>query len=356
MARLLNLVLKRVLLGIVTLVGLTIITFVLSHAGGPTLAVSTYINPRSPVPAAEQIKLLEQQFHLNDPLYIQYFYYMSGLLSGQWGYTDTTVFNGPVTTAIEYFLPNTIELSVLAIFIIITVGIRLGVFSASRQDGIADNVIRVLSFVGIALPAFWLALLLQETFASNVVSNWLDVLPLDGNVSRTLVINLPWYQEGISYPTHFLFIDALLHGDFAIAASNFLHLILPAFTIAMTSLAIIVRMMRSSTIDSLHQDYIKTVRMKGIPERKVIRYHAQRNAMIPTATVLGILFAFMLSGVAIVEYVFDYPGIGQWIVSAFLQDNIAGIMGANLVFGMILIASNITIDILYLFIDPRIKY
>ncbi len=356
MARVLNLVLKRILLGVMTLIGLTVITFILSHAGGPTLAVSTYINPRSPIPTSEQIKVLEQRFHLNDPLYVQYFYYVSGLLSGQWGYTNTPVFNGPVTTAIAYFLPNTIELSVLAMLIIVFVGIRLGVFSASRQNGIADNMIRVISFVGIALPAFWLGLLMQETFASGTVSNWLNLLPLDGNVNTPLVAHLSWYQQGISYPTHFLFIDALIHGDLAVAASNLIHIILPAVTIALTSLAIIIRMTRSSTIDSLHQDYIKTVRMKGIPERKVIRYHAQRNAMIPTATVLGILFANLLAGVVLVEYVFDYPGIGQWIVQAFLADNIAGIMGANLVFGTILITSNLAVDVIYLFIDPRIKY
>lgn len=356
MARLLDLILKRIILGIITLVGLTIITFILSHAGGPTLAVSTYINPRSPIPTGQQVKILEQRFHLNDPLYVQYFYYISGLLSGQWGYTNTQVFAGPVTTAIVYFLPNTIELAIVAMFIIIEAGIRLGVFSASRQNGITDNVIRVLSFVGIALPAFWLGLLMQETFASNTVSEYLRLFPLTGNVDPTLVTNLPWYREGISYPTHFLFLDALIHGDLAVAASNLLHLVLPALTIALTSLAIIIRMTRSSTIDSLNQDYIKTVRMKGLPERKVIRYHAQRNAMIPTATVLGILFASLLAGVVFVEYVFSYPGIGQWIVAAFLSHNIAGIMGANLVFGIILITSNIAVDILYLFIDPRIKY
>lgn len=356
MARILGLVLKRILLGVVTLFGLTIITFILSHAGGPSLAVSTYINPMSPIPASQQIKLLEQQFHLNDPLYVQYFYYLSGLFTGQWGYTKTSVFNGPVTTAITYFLPNTIELSVFAIVLIIVIGVNLGVFSASRQNGASDNVIRILSFMGIAMPAFWLGLLLQETFASGTVSKHLSLFPLEGNVQSTLMVNIPWYHEGISYPTHFLLIDALIHGDFAVAGSNLLHLVLPALTIALVSLAIIIRMTRSSTIDSLNQDYIKTVRMKGIPERKVIRYHARRNAMIPTATVLGILFANLLAGVVLVEYVFDYPGIGQWIVQAFLAFNIAGIMGANLVFGMILIASNLIVDIIYLFIDPRIKY
>lgn len=356
MSRVFSLLLKRILFGGITLLGLTIITFILSHAGGSALAISTYLNPQSPVPIAQQEKLLEQQFHLNQPLYIQYFYYLSGLLHGHWGYTKTPIFNGPVTSAIVYFLPNTIELSVLAIIIVMVVGIKLGVLSAVRHDGPVDNGIRVVSFLGIALPPFWLGLLLQEAFASNIVSPLLNKLPLTGSVSNSLVLNIPWWDNGVSYPTHFLFIDALLHGNLTIAASNIIHLILPAMTIAFTSLAVVIRMTRSSTIDSMNQDYIKTVRVKGIPEKYVIRYHARKNAMIPVATVIGIMFATFLSGVVLVEYVFNYPGIGGWIVQSFLADNVAGIMGANLTFGIILVTVNIVVDIAYLFLDPRIRY
>lgn len=356
MTRLYLLVSKRVIYGAITLLGLTVITFVLSHAGGSAMAISTYLNPQSPVPIATQEKELEAEFHLNQPLYIQYFYYMSGLFHGKWGFTKTAIFNGPVTSAIEYFLPNTIELSVVAIIIIAFVGIRLGVISAVRQDGAVDNGIRVVTFLGLALPAFWLALLLQETFATSLVSPVLNLLPLSGNVSNSLVLNLSWYSNGISSPTHFLFVDALLHGDLAVAASNLIHLILPALTVAFTSLAVIVRMTRSATIDSLNQEYIKTVRIKGLPERHVINYHAKKNAMIPVATVLGVMFALFLSGVVLVEYVFNYPGIGGWIVQAFIADNVAGIMGANLTFGIILVAVNLVVDIVYLFLDPRIRY
>jgi peptide/nickel transport system permease protein len=167
---------------------------------------------------------------------------------------------------------------------------------------------------------------------------------------------LSWYVNGISYPTHFIFIDALLHGDLQVAFSNFIHLILPAITVAFTSLAVVIRMTRSSTIDAMNQEYIKTVRIKGIPEKYVIRYHARKNAMIPVITVIGIMFATFLSGVVLVEYVFSYPGIGGWIVQAFIADNLAGIMGANLVFGIMLVTVNIVVDVIYLFLDPRIKY
>jgi peptide/nickel transport system permease protein len=356
MERLYLLILKRIIFGIVTLLGLTVITFILSHAGGSAMVISTYLNPQSPVPISIQEKNLEAEFHLNQPLYVQYFYYMSGLLHGQWGYTKTPIFNGPVGTAIIYFLPNTIELSVVAIIIIIVLGIRLGLFSAIRKDGPSDNIIRVISFLGIALPAFWVGLLLQETFASNIVSPLLNKLPLTGNVTGSLLIGIKWYSNGISYPTHFLFVDALLHGDLQVALSNFVHLILPAVTVAFTSLALIIRMTRSSTIDAMNQDYIKTVRIKGIPEKYVIRYHARKNAMIPVVTVIGIMFATFLSGVVLVEYVFNYPGIGGWIVQAFIADNLAGIMGANLTFGIILVTTNIVVDVIYLLIDPRIKY
>lgn len=356
MAKLYSLLAKRIIFGGITLIGLTIITFILSHAGGSALTISTYLNPQSPVPIAVQEKQLEQQFHLNQPLYIQYFYYISGLFHGHWGYTKTPIFNGPVTTAIAYFLPNTIELSVLSIIIIMVLGIRLGIISAVRHDGPVDNGVRVVSFLGIAMPAFWLGLLLQEALASNLVSPALDIFPLTGNVSNGLVITTPWYQNGISYPTHFLFIDALLHGNLAVAVSNLEHLILPALTVSFVALAVVIRMTRSSTIDSLNQEYIKTVRVKGIPEKYVIRYHARKNAMIPVATVIGIMFATFLGGVVVVEYVFNYPGIGGWIVQAFIADNVAGIMGANLVFGIMLVAVNIVVDIVYLFLDPRIRY
>lgn len=347
---------KRVIYGIIALFGLTVITFILSHSGGSSLVISTYLNPQSSVPISVQERSLEAEFHLNQPLYIQYFYYIYGLFHGSWGYTKTPIFSGQVTTAITYFLPNTIELSTVAMLIVIVIGIRLGIISAAGKDGTADNVIRVISFTGLALPAFWLGLLLQETFASSIVSTHLNILPLTGNVSNNLIENLSWFRNGISYPTHFVFIDALLHGDLQVAASNLIHLILPALTIAFTSLAVIIRMTRSSTIDSLNQEYIKTVRMKGIPEKYVIKYHARKNAMIPVTTVIGIMFATFLSGVVVVEYVFNYPGIGGWIVQSFLADNIAGIMGANLTFGIILVTANIVVDIAYLFLDPRIRY
>ena len=347
---------KRVVYGAVALFGLTIITFILSHAGGPSMVISTYLNPQSPVPISIQEKQLEIEFHLNQPIYIQYLYYITGLLHGQWGYTKTPIFSGPVVTAIEYFLPNTIELSVLAIIIIIVIGIRLGLLSAVKRDGPTDNIVRIISFLGVALPAFWVGLLLQEAFASNVVSPILNRLPLTGNVTSSLMTGLSWYVNGISYPTHFIFIDALLHGDLQVAFSNFIHLILPAITVAFTSLAVVIRMTRSSTIDAMNQEYIKTVRIKGIPEKYVIRYHARKNAMIPVITVIGIMFATFLSGVVLVEYVFSYPGIGGWIVQAFIADNLAGIMGANLVFGIMLVTVNIVVDVIYLFLDPRIKY
>ena len=356
MSEVLPLLAKRAAYAIITLIGLTIITFLLSHAGGSALAISTYLNPQSTVPISVQEKQLEAEFHLNEPLYVQYFYYISGLLHGQWGYTKTPIFNGPVLGAIVYFLPNTIELSVVAIIVIMVVGIRLGILSASRRNGAVDNGVRVVSFLGVALPAFWLGLLLQEAFASNVLSGYLNVLPLTGNVSNNLVIHLSWFRDGVSYPTHFLFVDALIHGDIGVAVSNLIHLILPALTVAFTSLAVVIRMTRSATIDSLNQDYVKTVRIKGIPEKYILKYHARKNAMIPVVTVLGIMFATFLSGVVLVEYVFNYPGIGGWIVQSFLADNVAGIMGANLVFGIILIAANIVVDITYLFIDPRIRY
>lgn len=349
-------ILKRIITGFIALVGLTIITFVLSHAGGANLAVSAYLNPNSPIPVGEQISALKIQLHLNDPIYVQYFYYIQGLVTGQWGFTATSVFTGPVLTAIAIFLPNTIELSILAIVIVLIVGIKLGLLAAQEKDGPMDNAVRIVSFIGLALPAFWFALILQETFGSNDVASFLDILPIQGVASQSLLTHVSWYTDGISYPTHLFFLDALIHGNFLLAISNLEHLVLPALTLAFSTMAIILRMMRSSAADSLSSDYIKTIRIKNLPDQYIMRYHVQKNALIPTLTVGGVLLAYFLGGVVVVEYVFNYPGIGTWITQALLADNLGGIMGATLIFGIILITANLVIDLVYLALDPRIKY
>lgn len=337
-----------------TLFGLTFIVFVLSRAGGTNVVISAYINPH--IPYAIQSAKLIQEFHLNSPLWEQYFYYVAGLFHGNWGYTKTGVFSGPVTQAITIFLPNTIQLALVAFVIAVVIGVPVGTISGYKKDSITDQATRVVAFVGISLPIFWLAQLLSLAFATKTISPRLDVLPLGGTVNTFLLGNLSWVNsEGISFPTHVMLLDALIHGNLPVFFSAISHLILPATTLAFSTIAPILRYMRASTTEVLNQDFVRTGRSKGIPERLVIKRYIRRNALLPVSTILGLIFATLLGGVVVIETLFNYPGIGYWAVEALINYDTGGIMGITLVFGLILIVTNFVVDLLYAYLDPRIK-
>jgi ABC-type dipeptide/oligopeptide/nickel transport system permease component len=339
---------RRLILVVPTLIGLTLIVFALTHVGGNSRLISEYINPHSAVPIATQEAVLTQKFHLNDPLIVQYFYWLSAFFQGNWGYTNTPIYDGTVTGAISLFFPNTLVLAVIATALVGLLGIPLGVWSAVRKDSLFDQSTRVVSFIGYSVPLYWLALILIIAFAR--------VLPASGNVSVTLVGGLSWYSNGVSYPTHILLIDSLLHGRINIFENAFLHLILPVITLTYGFMASILRVMRSSMQDTLGQDFVRTARAKGLPEGVVINVHARRNALVPVFTLLGYTIASLLGGVVLVETVFNYLGIGYWTTQALLAGDVGGIMGAVVVFGLTFIVANLAVDILYGYLDPRIRY
>ncbi len=344
---------RRTLMLIPTLIGLTVIVFALSRAGGIQLVISSYINPH--IPYQIQYNELVKEFHLNDPLWVQYYYYLVSLFQGNWGYTRTAIFTGPVIDAITIFLPNTIQLSIVAFIIAVLIGIPAGTVSGVKKDSLTDQITRVIAFVGISLPVFWLAQILSLAFATGTISPSLDILPLSGTVDANLIANLSWVQNGISYPTHVMMIDALIHGDIPVFFSALRHVILPATTLAFTTIAPIMRYMRASMVESMNQDYVKTARSKGIPEKIVIKKHARKNALIPVTTVLGLIFAGLLGGVVVIEEIFNYPGMGYWTVQALINYDTGGIMGSTLLFGLILVTANFIVDLLYAYIDPRIR-
>ncbi|MEM4312799.1 MAG: ABC transporter permease [Thermoplasmata archaeon] len=347
-------IIRRTLMLIPTLIGLSVIVFLLSRAGGINLIISAYINPHLPYDIQRQ--QLINEFHLNDPIWVQYYYYMVGLFQGNWGYTRTPIYTGPVINAITIFLPNTIQLAIVSFIIAVIIGIPAGQASAVRKDSLLDQLTRVIAFVGISLPVFWLAQILSLAFATNTISPTFNILPLSGTVDPTLIAGVSWINsEGISSPTHVMMIDALIHGNLPIFFSAIRHVILPAATLAFTTIAVIMRYMRSSMVETLNADYVKTARSKGIPERVVIRVHARRNALIPVVTVLGLTFAGLLAGVVVIETIFNYPGMGYWTVQALLNYDTGGIMGSTILFGIILVSANFIVDLLYAYIDPRIR-
>jgi ABC-type dipeptide/oligopeptide/nickel transport system permease component len=315
-----------------------------------------YVNIHSSIPIAVQEQTLAERFHLNDPLAIQYLYWLEAFVQGNWGYTQTPIYAGTVTSAIRLFFPNTLVLAILASIFTALIGIPLGVWSAIRKNSIGDQLTRVLSFVGYSTPIYWLALILIIVFASSSVCSCLNILPIGGTVSLSLITGVSWYHNGFSSPTNVLLIDSLLHGRFDIFENALTHLILPVATLTYGTMASVLRVMRSSMQDTLNQDYVRTARAKGLQEKVVINVHARRNALIPVFTLLGAVIASLLGGVVLVEEVFNYLGLGYWTTQAILNGDVGGIMGATIVFGLAFIFANLGVDILYAYLDPRIRY
>src|SRR5437870_764646 len=268
--RLILYIVRRLLILIPTLLGVTIITFTLSHAFGPNLAIAVYCTPKLGACDINNplLQPIVQQFHLRDPIPVQYVYYLQGLLSGDWGYTTSAIKGGmPVTQAISIFFPQTVELAVA------------------------------------------------------------------GTAFATL----------IGVPTWAVFMDALK------------HLVLPTATLTIGILGVILRMVRSGMVDSMNQDYVRTAWAKGLPDWVVTRTHIRRNALLPAATVIGLLFAGLLGGVVLVEDVFAWPGIGYWATQAILGFDAGGIMGTTLIFALFLVLINLAADVIYAYLDPRIS-
>jgi len=345
-----------VLLVIPTLLGLTVIVFAISHVGGTQRLVAAYVNPRSKIPVTVQEEQLATRFHLNDPLPVQYFYWLAAFLQGNWGYTQTSIYSGTVLGAIELFFPNTLVLAILSSILTGLIGIPLGVWSAVRKDSLLDQATRAVSFAGYSIPIYWLALLLIIVFSTSDICSCLNVLPIGGSVSSSLIGWADWYSNGISYPTHVLVIDSLIHGRPDIFEDALMHLVLPVVTLTYGVMASILRVMRSSMQDTLNQDYIRTARAKGLDERTVINVHARRNALIPVVTLLGYTIAWLLGGVVLVETVFNYVGVGYRVTQATLIGDVGGIMGATVIFGLAFIFASLAVDIAYGFLDPRIRY
>ena len=335
--RLLLFIVRRLLLLIPTLLGVTLITFVLSRAVPVDQLVETYLNLRSPIPREQQIAAARALLHLDDPIPVQYVYYLGLLLRGDWGFTNTELYHGTVTAALVLFFPPTVELAIAATFLATFLGIPLT---------------RVVALTGYSMPLFWLALLLQ-IFAVRFVPS----LPINGQVSPGILSGRAWLVgTGVfeSKPTHFLILDAALNGDGEIFWNALQHLILPTLALTYGFLGVILRMVRSGMVDAMGQEYVKTAWSKGLPESVVIRKHIRRNALLPVTTVVGLLFAGLLGGVVLVEDVFVWNGIGRWATVAIISHDLAAILGTTLIFALFLVLANLVVDIIYAYLDPRI--
>jgi len=334
---LVRLIVRRLLFLVLVLFGLSIVTFSLSHIvpGDPARLMA---GPRASRSAVDKIR---EQYGLNDPLPVQYINYVKGVVRLDFG--DSFTSRRPVKTDLQRYLPATAELAIFAFLLSTIIGVPLGMLSAVRRNQWPDHLARFVSISGLALPVFWLAIMAQFVFFGKL--GWLpdgERLPIGVDPPRTI--------------TSLYTIDALLTGNWEVLRTAISHLVLPVVVLAYGSLAVITRMVRGGMLEVLNQDYIRTARAKGIDQHRVILGHALKNALLPTVTSLGLQIGLLLSGAFLVEIVFSWPGIGRYAVEAIQRLDYNATMATTLIIALVFVLMNLVVDILYLFLDPRISY
>ncbi len=337
-------IIRRLILAIPVILGALVITFILSHIVGDPAAA--YVTERTP---PEAIPAILHAHGLDRPLWEQFFYYLRDIITGDWGFSESVKMN--VTDAIATFFPATFELAMAAMVFSVGLGIPLGIVSATHKDQWVDQLTRLIALSGVSLPVFWLALMLKYIFYYKFWQWGLPYLPNVGRVDPLIAQNFP-----IQRITGLYLFDSLIQGNIPFFISALTHLILPGFALGYISMALITRMMRSSMLEVLKEDYILLARAKGLSERVVIYRHALRNALIPTVTVIGLAFGGLMTGAVLTETIFAWHGLGQWSTSAILTMDFTAINGFTLLVAFIFVAMNLIVDILYGILDPRIRY
>ncbi len=324
---------------IVVIVGVSLITFVLARVI-PSNAAAMYIGPKA---RPADIERVTQLLGLDQPLPIQYVTYMRDLLTGDWGTSIGT--KRPVIEEIGGRLPATLELIFAAMLIAIPLGIVLGVLSARWQGKPPDAVVRIVSIIGVSLPAFFLALILQIVFFRT-----LELLPLTGRVASDLRFTSP-----IVPVTGFYLVDSIIGGNWTALADSVYHLILPAITLAAYPLGLVARMTRASMLDAMDQDYVRTARAYGLHGGLITYRLTLRNAILPVLTVIGLTFAYALSGTFFVEIIFNWPGLGTFATRSLLNVDYPAIMGIALFGAIAYVVINFFVDIGQAWLDPRVR-
>jgi len=309
---------KRLLLTVPILLGVTIITFLMTHLQ-PGDPVDVLI-PLGANPSEEAIRQLRQQYHLNEPLYVQYFLWLKDAMVFDFGVSIQR--DSLVSEAIRTRLPYTLLLGVFALFIAVAIGVPAGIIAAVRKGDKVDEASRIAALLGIATPNFWLGLIL--IFIFGVKLGWISTIP----------------------PSDVSVLDPAL----------LTYMILPAVTLGTASSALLMRIMRSSMIEELNKEYVRMARAKGLAERTVIIKHVARNSLISVVTVAALQIAFIVDGAVVIEQVFSMRGVGRLILQAILQRDFPIIQAGVLMIGVVIVFANLAADIIYSFLDPRIRY
>jgi peptide/nickel transport system permease protein len=331
-------VLRRLVLAVVVLFSVSLITFFIARVL-PSDPAAAWVGPR---PTQEQIARATITLGLDKPLHVQYWRYLTSLLRGDLGVSIKS--RQPILTELKTYLPATLELVIASMLIGELIGIPLGVLSGAKKGGALDNASRILAVACVSIPTFFLGLLLQLVFYAR-----LGILPISGRISNEIAINYP-----VTPITGFYSIDTLLAGNWIAFRDVLLHLILPSVTLAAFGLGLSIRMTRASIIEVLNERYILTARVAGLPNRTILFVLALKNAIMPTLNVVGLSFVYALTGSILVEVIFSWPGLGQYLTNAVLSLDFPVIVSVTLIVTVFYVVVNLILDLIQATIDPRV--
>lgn len=329
---------RRILLLLPLIVGITLLTFVVSHFV-PSDPLAANLGDRA-LANPDIVEAYRRKWGLDRPLPEQYLRYLTGLARGDFG--ESLSSRRPVIEDLRQYLPATLELATTAMIVSVLFGIPLGIVAAVNRGRLIDQAIRLGTLLGASVPIFWLALLALILFYT-----WLGWAPAPGRLDPRIAV--PPTVTGMYT------IDALIAGEWATVRNAVWHLALPALTLAAYQLAYIVRVTRSSMVEAIGQDYVRTARAKGLGERFVMLRHAARNAMIPTVIYLGLGFGGLLAGTVITETIFSWPGLGRYAFHATKTLDFPAIMSVTTVIAVIYVSVNLVVDVVQVMIDPRVR-
>jgi peptide/nickel transport system permease protein len=318
------------------LLGVSIVVFVMVRAipGDPAqILLGQAATP-------DQVAEVRTRLGLDEPLPIQYLVFIKGALTGDLG--DSIVVGQPVTAVLLERFPATLELTLAALLFAVAIGVPVGVIAAVRQYSLLDKITSVVALTGVSMPVFWLALVLVVVFTVQI-----DLLPFPGRVGGDVSFT--------SYTGLYL-LDTLITLNFPAFWDVLRHLILPAVALGTIPMAVITRMTRSSMLEVMNEDYVRTARAKGVAPWRVVFRHALRNAMLPTITVIGLQFGLLMGGAILTETIFGWPGVGQIAIESVNRRDYAMIQGVVLYGATFFVLVNLLVDVLYAVLDPRVRY
>lgn len=337
-------IIKRFLTIVPVLFGISVLVFAFIRLIPGDVATAMLGERATP----QRIAAVRAELGLDKPLIEQYVIYMSKVVRGDLG--KSIVRGDSVTKDLLRRFPATIELALAAILVALVVGIPAGVISAVRRNSVFDNVSRLVALTGVSMPIFWLGLMLSWFFGVQ-----LRLLPTGGRLTATLdIATLEVFGREIRTNSYIL--DSILAFDMVALLDVLRHLLLPALALGTIPMAIIARMTRSSMLEVMSQDYIRTASAKGLTERTVVIRHALKNALLPVVTVIGLQVGRLLSGAILTETIFAWPGIGSWLYDSIISRDYPIVQGTTMFIAAIFVMVNLAVDVLYAMLDPRIRF